>query len=110
MPLYEYECPKCGRFEEFRPVTEMSVRCSCGKPAKKLISLPSMVIGIDGFEENNRKAKNPDALHEARMENKRKVEEKWGDVESGRAEYDPGKTPEAYQPRQHLARSKKRLH
>ena len=44
MPLYEYQCPTCGRFEVIRkfsdaPLTECP---TCGKPITKLFSAPAI--------------------------------------------------------------------
>lgn len=95
-------------FEELQSPNDEPVRfCECGAKAKRTVPLVGLLITQDGFEENNRKAKNPDALHEARMENKRSVEANWHKVESGEATYDPGKTPPMYQPRQYREIQKK---
>ena len=55
MPTYEYECPECGNKQEvIRPFSEaMSVQlCSnCGKPTKRMISLPHRaVVSVGGRE------------------------------------------------------------
>ena len=47
MPIYEYSCPKCGRWDKHR--AEYKPRpyedCPyCGAPSRKLISCPSMII------------------------------------------------------------------
>jgi putative FmdB family regulatory protein len=44
VPLYEYQCPTCGRFEVIRkfsdaPLTECP---TCGKPITKLFSAPAI--------------------------------------------------------------------
>lgn len=40
MPIYDYECPQCGRFEKMQRITEEAlVDCpACGQPVKRLIS------------------------------------------------------------------------
>ena len=51
MPLYEYQCPKCGRFELIRkfsdePVTECP---TCGRPVQKLASAPAFHLKGTGW-------------------------------------------------------------
>ena len=51
MPLYEYQCPKCGRFELIRkfsdePVTECP---TCGSPVQKLASAPAFHLKGSGW-------------------------------------------------------------
>jgi putative FmdB family regulatory protein len=40
MPTYEYECPKCGRFEQFQKITEPALRrCpACRGKVRRAIS------------------------------------------------------------------------
>ncbi len=44
MPLYEYQCPKCGRFEVIRKFSDPPLKkCpNCGKTAQKLASAPAI--------------------------------------------------------------------
>jgi putative FmdB family regulatory protein len=44
LPLYEYECPKCGRFEVIRKFSDKPLKkCpTCGKPIQKLASAPAI--------------------------------------------------------------------
>ena len=51
MPLYEYQCPGCGRFERIQkfadpPLTECP---TCGKPVSKLISAPAIQFKGSGW-------------------------------------------------------------
>ena len=51
MPLYEYQCPKCGRFELIRkfadePLTECP---TCGSPIQKLMSAPAIQFKGTGW-------------------------------------------------------------
>jgi putative FmdB family regulatory protein len=51
VPLYEYQCPKCGRFELIRkfadpPVTECP---TCGSPVQKLASAPAFHLKGTGW-------------------------------------------------------------
>ena len=40
MPIYVYECPRCGEFEEHQPMSATALeRCpTCGEPVRKLIA------------------------------------------------------------------------
>jgi putative FmdB family regulatory protein len=44
VPLYEYECPKCGRFEVIRKFSDPPLKkCpTCGKTIQKLASAPAI--------------------------------------------------------------------
>lgn len=51
MPIYEYDCPKCGRFEKNQRITEPALarceRCSCR--VQRLISYTSFVLKGSGW-------------------------------------------------------------
>jgi putative FmdB family regulatory protein len=53
MPLYEYECPKHGRFEVQQRITEDALKtCNqdkCKQPVKKLISNTSFALKGSGW-------------------------------------------------------------
>lgn len=53
MPIYEYECPKCGRvFEEWGKAAESHREepCPvCGTPSKRVMSRTSFVLKGDGW-------------------------------------------------------------
>jgi putative FmdB family regulatory protein len=44
VPLYEYQCPTCGRFEVIRKFSDapLSDCPTCGKPITKLFSAPAI--------------------------------------------------------------------
>ena len=45
MPLYDYECRKCGPFEEWRGMDafDKPARCpECGKPARRAVAAPRL--------------------------------------------------------------------
>ncbi len=51
MPLYDYECSKCGTIKEVQhsvsEIGKIEVLCDdCNKPMKKMLSLPAL-IGFD---------------------------------------------------------------
>jgi putative FmdB family regulatory protein len=77
MPLYEFECPKCGIFETFakmsdEPLTECP---ECGSKVQKLISMPAFSIA----------ASTPDMGEFARDEMSAKLGRK---VEKGESYYE----------------------
>jgi putative FmdB family regulatory protein len=51
MPLYEYSCPKCGRFEVSQRITEPALKkhSECGSPVEKLISASSFQLKGSGW-------------------------------------------------------------
>lgn len=53
MPIYEYECPKHGRFEVNQRITEASLSSctieACGEPVRKLISASSFALKGSGW-------------------------------------------------------------
>jgi putative FmdB family regulatory protein len=43
MPLYDFLCEGCGRFEAWRPVTDPGAACpSCSLPARRVFSAPAV--------------------------------------------------------------------
>lgn len=57
MPIYEYECSCCGKFEEIHMhISEKLERCpKCGKKVKLLISRGSFQLNGSGFYCNDYK-------------------------------------------------------
>ena len=51
MPLYEYECKKCGRFERIQKFSDRAVRkCpTCKGPVEKLLSAPAIQFKGSGW-------------------------------------------------------------
>ena len=58
MPLYEFECEKCGRVAEHLLTAEEAkvvtiLECGkCGGPMKKIISVPAVPV-VHGFNAKN---------------------------------------------------------
>ena len=74
MPLYEYQCPKCGRFELIRkfadpPVTECP---TCGSPVQKLASAPAFHLKGTGWyvTDYGKGGKSPSAPSNGKSETK----------------------------------------
>ena len=51
MPLYEYQCPKCGRFELIRKFSDEALtKCpTCGSDVQKLLSAPAIQFKGTGW-------------------------------------------------------------
>jgi putative FmdB family regulatory protein len=51
MPIYEYECPKCGRFDALQKMSAPALETHdvCGSKVKKLISASSFAFKGSGF-------------------------------------------------------------
>ncbi len=51
MPIYEYECEKCGRFEAIQKMSDPVLeKCeACGKPVQKLVSQSSFALKGGGW-------------------------------------------------------------
>ncbi|HEY3450123.1 MAG TPA: zinc ribbon domain-containing protein [Myxococcales bacterium] len=51
MPIYEYECGKCGKFEVIQKMSEEPLKkCEkCGKPVHRLVSLSSFALVGGGW-------------------------------------------------------------
>ena len=59
MPLYDYECPKCGTIKEVQhsvsEIGKIDVSCDdCRIPMKKMLSLPAL-IGFDNIGRSRNK-------------------------------------------------------
>ncbi|MBI5548524.1 MAG: zinc ribbon domain-containing protein [Deltaproteobacteria bacterium] len=51
MPIYEYECGTCGKFEVLQKISEdpLSSCETCGKPVHRLVSLSSFALVGGGW-------------------------------------------------------------
>ena len=50
MPLYEYDCPKCGRFEVLQKMSDTPLdRHDCGEKVSKLMSASAFAFKGSGF-------------------------------------------------------------
>jgi len=60
MPIYDYKCEKCGRFEKVQRITEepLQVCPECGGPVERLISKNvGIVLKGAGFYQNDKNLK-----------------------------------------------------
>jgi putative FmdB family regulatory protein len=51
LPLYEYECPKCGTFELVRKFSDAPLEScpTCARPVEKLVSAPAIQFKGTGW-------------------------------------------------------------
>ena len=51
MPLYEYQCPKCGRFEIIKKFSDarLTVCPTCGRKVERLLSAPAIQFKGTGW-------------------------------------------------------------
>jgi putative FmdB family regulatory protein len=51
VPLYEYQCPTCGRFEVIRKFSDEPLEAcpTCGKSIQKLLSAPAIQFKGTGW-------------------------------------------------------------
>ena len=51
MPIYEYDCPKCGTFEVSRKMSDPALETHevCGEPVQRRISLSSFSLKGGGW-------------------------------------------------------------
>ena len=85
MPLYEYDCPKCGTFEVIRKFADAPLEScpTCARPVEKLASAPAIQFkgagwyvtdyarkssGVEGGKEAKDKAKDKAGAKESSKE------------------------------------------
>lgn len=69
MPLYDYECRRCGPFREWRKMSdyEKAMKCpECGKPARRTVATPLLGTMDAGLREAH--GVNERSGHEPRVE------------------------------------------
>ena len=58
MPIYEYDCPECGRFEVLQRMSDAPLgKHDCGKKVKKVLSAGAFSFKGSGFYETDYKKK-----------------------------------------------------
>ncbi len=64
MPIYEYECPKCGRFDVLQKMSApaLTTHDVCGSKVKKLISASAFAFKGSGFYITDYNGRNPAAI------------------------------------------------
>ncbi len=57
MPLYEYECPQCGRFEALQKLSDSPLKThdACGAKVRRVMSAGNFAFKGSGFYETDYK-------------------------------------------------------
>ena len=60
MPIYEYECPKCGRFDALQKMSAPALRKHdvCGSKVRKVMSASAFAFKGSGFYVTDYKGRN----------------------------------------------------
>ena len=80
MPIYEFQCNKCGiRFEKILSLSESlkNIECNCPEkaPSKKVVSAPSFRLGGKGWYETDFKTGNKKNLVQSKEPNQKKQDQ-----------------------------------
>lgn len=98
MPLYEYQCPKCGRFEVIRKFSdEPLTRCpTCGSEIQKLASAPAFHLKGTGWYVTDyaKKSSGDGKPGESKSEQGKSGEGKAGESKSSDSKSGEGKAAE----------------
>jgi len=64
MPIYEYECPKCGRFDALQKMSAPALKAHdvCGSKVRKVMSASSFAFKGSGFYVTDYKGKSSAAI------------------------------------------------
>ena len=64
MPIYEYECPKCGRFDALQKMSAPALKKHdvCGSKIRKVMSASAFAFKGSGFYITDYKGRNPAAI------------------------------------------------
>jgi len=69
MPKYEYECPRCGTFADFRPLAEYDLPLACPacgtESPRAVLCMPAMSSGSARAERGNASQFSAGAAHSA---------------------------------------------
>jgi putative FmdB family regulatory protein len=69
MPLYEYDCPKCGRFEVLQKMSDAPVELhDCGSKVHKVMSASAFSFKGSGFYITDYKSSSAPACDKAKSE------------------------------------------
>ena len=72
MPIYEYECPKCGRFDALQKMSAPALRTHdvCGAKVRKVMSASAFAFKGSGFYITDYNARNSSAGRQGRQGDK----------------------------------------
>jgi putative FmdB family regulatory protein len=72
MPIYEYECPKCGRFDALQKMSAPALKTHdvCGSKVRKVMSASSFAFKGSGFYVTDYNGRNSAAIKGEKPEKK----------------------------------------
>ncbi len=72
MPIYEFECPKCGNSWE-KYTSDNTDKCQCGKTVKKIMSKPAIHMGKAGSADGKSDSywRNSDVIQERELKKRK---------------------------------------
>jgi putative FmdB family regulatory protein len=78
MPIYEYECPKCGRFDALQKMSAPALKKhdSCGSKVRKVMSASAFAFKGSGFYLTDYKKKSSSEVAKAEKGDKAEKGEK----------------------------------
>ena len=70
MPIYEYSCPKCGKFDAIQKMSDRPLRthAACGSKVQKLLSAGAFSFKGSGFYVTDYKANGKGEKNEKKSE------------------------------------------
>ncbi len=95
MPIYEYECPKCGRFDVLQKMSAPALKTHdvCGSKVKKLMSASSFALKGSGFYINDYNGHSSAAITGRSDPKQEKKSEQKADAKPSSCESCPAKKP-----------------
>ncbi len=95
MPIYEYECPKCGRFDVLQKMSAppLETHDVCGSKVRKLMSASAFAFKGSGFYTTDYKGRNSAAITGKGEPKSEPKEEPKGDAKSSACASCPANKP-----------------
>jgi putative FmdB family regulatory protein len=97
MPIYEYECKSCGRFEVMQKITEEPLQTceTCGSEVRRLVSLSSFALVGGGWYKDLYSSSKPDSSSDVKAPKPTSTETKTEAKVETKAEAKPAAAPAA---------------
>jgi putative FmdB family regulatory protein len=97
MPIYEYECPKCGRFDALQKMSAPALKKHdvCGSKVRKVMSASSFALKGSGFYLTDYGGRNSAAITGKGEDKKKKTECKDASTKNASCASCPGSKPAA---------------
>ncbi len=97
MPIYEYDCPKCGRFDALQKMSDPVLRKHevCGSPVKRLMSASAFAFKGSGFYITDYNGRNSAAITGRGEKAEKKADAKDAKAEKPKADGKADSKPKA---------------